>query len=129
MLKPYQPEPRYFNINFEPIIGKNCSLVNTLFDCADQITLEDNVFFGHDCMILTSQHDYTKFGEERMRESIMAPVTIKTGAWIASGSIICRGVVIGEHAVVGAGSIVTRDVPPFCVVAGRPATQIKEIEH
>lgn len=125
----YDPYPRFYNLGYEPIIGKNCSLVNTLFDCADQITIEDNVFFGHDCQVLTSEHIYTKFGEDRMKESAMAPVIIQTGAWIASGAIILQGVIVGKHSVVAAGSVVKNHVPPYTVVGGVPAKVIKEISH
>jgi len=53
------------------------------------------------------------------------PIVIKDGAWIASGVIICAGVTIGENAVVGAGSVVTRDVPDNFFVAGVPAKLIR----
>lgn len=129
MNRNYNPEPRFFNIGFEPIIRENCSLVDVLLDCAAQITIEDNVFFGHGCQVLTSMHDYTKLGKDRMEYSILGPVTIKTGAWIASGAIITKGVVVGEHAVVAAGAVVTKDVPPYAIVMGVPAEVKGYIPH
>lgn len=125
----YQPEPKFFNINYEPIFGENCSLVDVLLDCSAQITIKDNVAFGHGVMLLCGKHDYTKFGKERMEVSISEPITIESGAWVASRAIICGGVTVGANAVVGANSVVMEDVPPYTVVAGSPATVIKEIEH
>ena len=127
MSNPYFPEPRYFNVNFLPIIGKNVSLVNTLLDCNAQITIGDNTSFGHDCMILTGLHEMYKRGIERFSGSPCKPVIIGEGVWIASGVIICPGVVIGNNAVIGAGSIVTRDVKYDCFYAGNPARFIKKI--
>lgn len=126
-MESYNPQPRYFNINFEPIIGKNCSLVNTLLDCAAQIRMGDNVIFGHDVKILTGSHLYQYLGAERMIKSQNKPVTIKDGAWIASGVIILPGVTIGENSVIGAGSVVTHDVPDSELWFGIPAKFHKKI--
>lgn len=126
-MESYNPQPRYYNINKEPIIGKNCSLVNTLFDCAEQITIGDNVSFGHDCKVLTGSHLYTEKGAIRMLASINKPVIIEDGVWIASGAIICQGVTIGENSVIGAGSVVTHNIPRNVLAAGNPCEIIKEI--
>lgn len=116
---------------FEPIIGENCILGwGSIIDCLGQVTIEDNVFFGHRVMVLTGTHDYTKFGKDRIYKAIQSkPVIIKQGAWICSGAIINPGVTIGEHAVVATGSIVTKDVDPYTVVGGNPARFIKAIPH
>lgn len=123
----YFPEPRYFNKNIEPVIGFSCSLTNTLFDCAGLITLGDFVSFGHDCMVLTGSHDYSLRGPMRQEKSFIKPVTIKNGAWIASRVIILPGVTIGENSVVGAGSIVTHDIPDNELWFGNPAKFHKKI--
>ena len=61
---------------------------------------------------------------------IKRPISIKNKAWIGFNSIILKGVTIGEGAIVGAGSVVTKDVPPYTIVAGNPARIIREIpEH
>ena len=126
-MKPANPYPEFFNLNKNPIIGKSCSLVNTLLDCAEQITIGDYVSFGHNCMILTGQHDYMFRGDVRQKNSINKPVTIKDGAWIASGVIILPGVTIGENSVIGAGSVVTHDVPDNELWFGVPARFHKKI--
>ncbi len=120
-------EPSVFDLVKEPIIGSNVSLANTLLNCRDQITIGDYVFFGHNCMVLTAYHDKSLRGKERRNSILCKPITIKNGAWIASGVIICAGVTIGENAVIGAGSVVLNDVPDNEFHAGVPAKFIKKI--
>lgn len=120
-------QPRYFNRRHEPVIGEGSVLMNTLLDCGGQITIGDFVFFGHDCMVLTGSHDYNLRGKERRDTAIYKEVVIKDGVWIASGSIVLPGVVIGKNSVIGAGSIVTQDVPENELWAGNPCKFIKKI--
>ena len=103
--------------------------ISGFIDCSEKVIIEKDAFSGHDIMILTNQHDYTKFGEERKRSSIKGKVHIKEGAWLASRCIILGGVTIGRHAVVCAGAVVTKDVPDYAMVAGVPARVIKYIKH
>jgi len=123
----YFPAPRYFDVVKEPIVGVSVSLVDTLLDCKEQITIGDFVSFGHGCMLLTGTHDYTLQGEARQRKFSAKPITIKKGAWIASGAIILGGVTIGENSVVGAGSVVLHDIPDNELWAGSPAVFKKKI--
>ena len=123
----YIPEPRYFNVNKPLITGEGCSLVNTLFDCNDQITLGNFVSFGHDCSCLTGSHDYYKINEERQNSIIRGPITIESGVWIASNVTICMGVTIGKNSVICAGAVVIHDVPPNEMWGGVPAKFIKKI--
>lgn len=115
----------------EPIVGENCVIGwGSVIDCLGQVTIEDNVFFGHRVMILTGRHDYSLFGLERQMATLPGKsVKIETGVWICSGAIICPGVTIGKHAVIAAGAVVTKDVKPYTVVGGNPAKLIKEIPH
>ena len=101
--------------------------ISGLIDCSDKVTIESGAFSGHDIMILTNEHDITKFGEERKRSSIKGPVHIKEGVWLASRCIILPGVTIGKHSVVGAGSVVTKDIPNYQLWAGNPAKYIKNL--
>lgn len=134
----YNQGPRGDDITFfqrglpgacEPVIGSNCVIGwGSLIDCLGQVTIEDDVFFGHRVMVLTGTHDYTKFGMERQMTHVSGkPVTLKTGVWVCSGAIICPGVTVGAHSVIAAGAVVTKDVPPFTIVGGNPAVIIKEI--
>lgn len=96
-------------------INANC----VLLDGADLI-LEDNVLIGPGVQLLTVTHP--KDPERRQQGWMIAkPVCIRAGAWIGGGAIILPGVTVGENAIVGAGSVVTRDVPANSTVAGNPA--------
>lgn len=130
--QPFRPYDELYSacfINYEdgyiPIIAPGVALTG-LVDCRDQVTIEKDVFAGHDIMILTGSHDYEQFGEARKISGISKPVTIKEGAWLGTRCIILPGVTVGEHSVVGAGAIVTKDVEPYTVVAGNPARVIKK---
>ena len=123
----YKPQPRFYYPGNPLIKGENCSLGNTLFDGFAQITLGDNVIFGHDCKVLTGSHDYTQKGEARSATGNHKSITIKSGVWIGSGAIILGGVTIGENSVVGAGSVVTHDIPDNELWFGNPARFHKKI--
>ena len=93
------------------------------------VTIEDYVSIGMRTMIFA--HSNPTFSLELKTKYYprkVAPVTIKKGAWIAPGCIILAGVTIGENSVVGAGSVVTKDVAPYDVVAGSPVKIIKSLE-
>lgn len=97
-------------------IDRNVYLYNV-----ERITIGNNAIVSDGAYICTASHDITK-GDFPLTT---APVTIGDGAWIAARSIILPGVNIGEGAVVGAGSVVTKDVPPWTVVAGNPAKVVR----
>ncbi len=114
-------------------IGKNCHISPyVLIDLLhpELIKIEANVTIGSNSMIFAhvnpSANDFLKkHGYPRT----IKPVTIKKGAVISVGCIIIAGVTIGENSIVGAGSVVTQDVPDYCVVIGNPARIVKKIEH
>lgn len=89
------------------------------------IDIGDGVLIGHNVIITTLNHDL-----DPAKRAIMHPQRVVIGptAWIGSGAIILPGVHIGEGAVVGAGSVVTKDVEPFSVVVGNPARTVRSIE-
>jgi acetyltransferase-like isoleucine patch superfamily enzyme len=112
----------------------------SLIDCALSVTLECDVLVSYGCTI-TDADNHSVFPEHRINDLLtwmdgrrhdwsyteMAPIRICQGAWIGARSIILKGVTIGAGAVVGMGSVVTKDVPPRTVVAGNPARPIREI--
>ena len=105
---------------------------NALFNVsAGEITVEPYAFFGHNVSVLTGNHDITKLGRERQTaiQRSGRDVVVGEGAWLASHVLVLGPCRIGEHAVVAAGSLVTRDVAPYTVVAGRPATLVRRIEQ
>jgi len=115
-------------MSVEPEIAEGV-FINGLVSCEAKVTIEKDVFTGYNVMLLCGSHDYLKFGKERKETGKAGPITIREGVWIASGSIILGPCEIGKHAVVAAGSVVTKDVPEYTVVAGNPAKVIKEIPH
>ena len=110
-----------------PEIDTECGGLSGTLDCIQKITIEKAVFTSHDVMILTGGHDPYKFGTERCLSDISEPIHICEGAWIASRAIILKGVTLGKYAVIGAGSVVTCDVPEYELWAGNPAKFIKKL--
>ncbi|HEU4489003.1 MAG TPA: acyltransferase [Actinomycetota bacterium] len=104
---------------------------NALFNLSSgHISIGRHAFFGHNVAVLTGTHDITLFGRERQTSipSGGRDVVVEEGAWIASDALVLGPCTIGEHAVVGAGSLVMSDVDAFAVVAGRPAKKLRELE-
>ena len=114
-------------LHIDPTAVVNDALFNV---SSGQIRVGRHVFFGHGVAVLTGTHDITKFGRERQTEIPRTgrDVTIGEGAWIASHALVFGPCKIGEHAVVGGGSLVLDDVAPYTVVAGRPARVLKTID-
>mgnify|MGYP001572290628 CR=1 FL=1 len=101
------------------VIGPDCKVESHSFLCTD-VTLENNVFIGHGVMFTNDLYPRTD------RHVIYLPVKVGAYASIGSNATIVAGIDIGEHAVVGAGSVVTKDVPKFSIVAGNPAKVLRE---
>jgi acetyltransferase-like isoleucine patch superfamily enzyme len=87
------------------------------------ILIEDYAQVGPNCLITTTTHNYDNY-----LDTHFLPVKIHKWAWIGAQSIILAGVTVGERSVIGAGSVVTKDVPPHTVVAGSPARLIRTIK-
>ena len=98
----------------------------------NRIEIEDEVMLGADCKIYDTDFHSLSY-EERIQKGDCnirtAPVKIKRGAFIGAGSFILKGVTIGEKSVIGAGAVVTRDVPDGEIWAGNPARKIGELEN
>jgi maltose O-acetyltransferase len=91
------------------------------------ITIGDHVRIGPRCQLLTALHPVEDHGRRRAGWERPMPISIGPNSWLGGGVIVCPGVTIGENAVVGAGSVVTRDVPAQVLAIGNPATVIREI--
>ena len=106
-------------------VGKNV-FINAGCKFQDQggIELGDEVLIGHNVVIATLNHDLDPLKRGVLHHK---KVTIGSRVWVGSNSTILQGVHVGEGAVVGAGSVVTKDVPPNCVVVGNPARVVKAI--
>jgi acetyltransferase-like isoleucine patch superfamily enzyme len=110
-------------------IGRRCKISSHTFIC-EGVTIEDQVFIGHSVTFINDSYPRaTTSGGELQTESdwTVESTLVKKGASIGSGATILSNVVIGERAIVGAGSVVTRDVPPGVIVAGNPARVIRTI--
>ena len=99
-------------------IGKNCKISSHTFIC-EGVTIEDNVFVGHNVTFINDRYPRVK-GKWKMEKTV-----VKEGASIGSGSTILCGVTIGERAMIGAGTVVTKDVPANSIVVGNPARVIR----
>ncbi len=110
-------------------IGTRCKISSHTFIC-EGVTIEDSVFIGHNVTFINDRlPQATNDRGERQTESDWEciPTRVCNGASIGSSATILCGVTIGEKAVVGAGSVVTRDVPAEAVVAGNPARILRSI--
>jgi UDP-2-acetamido-3-amino-2,3-dideoxy-glucuronate N-acetyltransferase len=110
-------------------IGNNCKISSHSFIC-EGVTIEDNVFVGHGVTFINDMYPRaTNDGGQLQTEDDWAvvPTLVKRGASIGSGATILANVVIGEEAIVGAGSVVTRDVAARSIVAGNPARLLRYI--
>lgn len=108
-------------------IGHRCKISSHTFIC-EGVTLEDDVFLGHHVVFTNDRFPRaTNAGGQLQTEAdwVCIPTLIKRGASIGSGAVLLCGITIGENALVGAGSVVTKDVPPGMVVAGNPARPVK----
>ena len=95
---------------------------NSLLMARGGITVEDDVLMAANVQLLSNNHD------EYDRQILTCkPIHIKKGAWIGAGASILAGVTVGEYAIVGAGAIVTKDVPDYAVVVGSPARVVKTL--
>jgi len=104
-------------------IGKNCKISSHSFVC-EGVTIEDNVFVGHGVTFINDAYPRATNSEGELQSEKdwkVEPTLVKKGASIGSGATILSNLVIGENALVGAGSVVTHDVPDNAIVAGNPA--------
>jgi acetyltransferase-like isoleucine patch superfamily enzyme len=107
-------------------LGSNIKIGEMCFiGAAGGVVIEDDVSVAHASTILTEEHDYTTPGPLRETPLIFKQVTLRHGVWIGAGVKITAGVEIGEETAVGAGAVVTRDLPPRAVAAGVPARVLR----
>ena len=112
-------------------IGKNCKISSHTFIC-EGVTIEDNVFVGHSVTFINDTYPRATIAGGSLQTEAdwrVEPILVKEGASIGSGATILANVTIGEHAIIGAGSVVTRDVPARAIVAGNPAHFIRFIDR
>jgi acetyltransferase-like isoleucine patch superfamily enzyme len=101
-------------------VNQNC----TFYDLGG-LDIADDVMIGPNVSLITAGHPHEP--SQRRAATIGRPIVIEKGVWIAAGAIIIGGVTVGEHSVVAAGSVVTKDVPANSLVGGNPARLIRSI--
>ena len=110
-------------------VGNRCKISSHTFIC-EGVMIEDEVFIGHNVTFINDRFPRATNGNGALQSEAdwkCVSTRVKRGASIGSGATLLCGITVGERALVGAGSVVTRDVPDFAVVAGNPARVIKKL--
>jgi acetyltransferase-like isoleucine patch superfamily enzyme len=110
-------------------VGKRCKISSHTFIC-EGVTIEDNVFIGHGVMFINDSYPRATAAAGSLQTEAdwkVEKTIIKKGASIGSGATILANLCVGENAIVGAGAVVTKDVPPNTIVAGNPAKIFRQI--
>jgi UDP-2-acetamido-3-amino-2,3-dideoxy-glucuronate N-acetyltransferase len=118
----------YVEIQKGASIGRNCKISSHTFIC-EGVSIADEVFIGHSVTFINDRYPKAVTDTGALQTDAdwsVVPTVVKRGASIGSGATILCGVTIGEHAVVGAGAVVTKDVPAAATVAGNPASPISK---
>ena len=109
-------------------IGRNCKISSHTFIC-EGVHVEDDVFIGHGVNFINDKYPRATNEDGHLQTEAdwkVLPTIVRRGASIGTGAVILGGIVISERAIVGAGAVVTKDVPPRAIVAGNPARLLRE---
>jgi len=112
-------------------VGKHCKISSHTFVC-EGVTIEDNVFVGHNVAFINDSYPRSTTADGQLQTEAdwkVEKTLVKKGASIGSGCTILANVTIGENAIIGAGSVVTRDVPPNSIAYGNPARVHRKIDQ
>jgi acetyltransferase-like isoleucine patch superfamily enzyme len=121
----------FVEIQKQAKVGRRCKISSHTFIC-EGVTIEDNVFIGHSVAFINDIYPRATTGGGHLQTEAdwkVEKTLVKNGASIGSGCTILANVTIGENAIVGAGSVVTRDVPPSAIVFGNPARVHRYIDQ
>lgn len=121
----------FVEIQKNAVVGRNCKISSHSFIC-EGVHIEDNVFIGHNVTFINDLYPRatTEEGNLQTEEDWeVIPTYVRKRASIGSSATILAGVTIGENAIVGAGAVVTKDVPANTIVAGNPARILREIKE
>jgi acetyltransferase-like isoleucine patch superfamily enzyme len=111
-------------------IGSRCKISSHTFIC-EGVTIEDNVFIGHNVTFTNDRYPRATAASGKLQTDAdwaCIPTVVERGASIGSGATLLCGIRVGRNAIVGAGSVVTRDVPANAIVAGNPARFLRSVD-
>ncbi|MFA7420895.1 MAG: acyltransferase [Melioribacteraceae bacterium] len=120
----------FVEIQKNAFIGKNCKISSHTFIC-EGVHIEDNCFIGHNVTFINDKYPRSTNQDGSMQTEAdwkLEETWIGKGVSIGSSATILCGIIIGENSIVGAGSVVTKNVPPNTIVAGVPAKIMKEVK-
>lgn len=121
----------FVEIQKNAFIGKNCKISSHTFIC-EGVHIHDNVFVGHNVTFINDKYPRSTNEDGSMQNESdwsVVETTVKKGASIGSSSTILCGVTIGENSIIGAGAVVTKDIPDNVIAAGVPARVIKKLKR
>ena len=117
------------NILGDVILGNN-ALIGLRCTVIGPVEIGNDVLLAQNIVLSGQNHGYEDINTSiREQKSITKKITIKDRAWIGANAVVVAGVTIGTHSIVAAGSVVTKDVPDFCIVGGNPAKIIRQYSH
>lgn len=122
----------HYQNNWNLTLGNNINMDADVFiDLTGKCVLEGDIVISRGASLYTHYHEYSKRNKKELAGPyVPITLTVHKGVWIGAGAIILpKCSEIGEGAIIASGSVVTKDVPPYTIVAGNPAKVIKEIEH
>jgi len=121
----------FVEIQKNATVGRRCKISSHTFIC-EGVTIEDNVFVGHGVVFINDSYPRATSADGTLQTEqhwMVERTVVKQGASIGSGATILSKVTIGENAIVGAGSVVTKDVPANMIVAGNPARVLRALSE
>lgn len=118
----------FVEIQKNAVIGRNCKVSSHSFIC-EGVIIGDDVFIGHGVMFINDKYPRATLagGLQTEQDWSVIPTQVRKGASIGSGATIMCGITVGKYSLIGAGAVVTKDVPDYAIVAGNPARIIGNV--